>query len=505
MLETLRAFGARLLDEAGERDDLTAAFAAYAADVAEEAGAGLHTRTREATCLRHLDAEDTTVHHALAWAADHDPDLAVRLSGRLATWWNIRGSLNSQVPLLAELAEKAEPGSDNWCGLRMHLGQAAMQVVDPLASLDHYATVLDALKDPARPETPVTPIFLSLCLNGRSAALRRMARLDEAVDDAGQALTLAREIGSGSLEALAMAGLSAAAWARGDLDEALRLARAALRIPDEMAGGLLRALSGMVAGVLIDAGDVAAAEQACAQALTSSREVGDLMNLGGQLCYQTMVEVRTRRFDDAAAHLTEQLELSARTGQRSLLLAGLDCCGLLCSATGRPAEALTVWAAISALAGPWHLLHWSIGSASRERLVAEASKVLGTPGSRAARERGAAMSLTAAAEYAMLIAAAHSNGPASSTANGPASSTATGPVTGPGAGPAAEDPPLAKLSPRERELITLVARGRTDAQIAAELYITVRTVSSHLDRIRDKTGCRRRAELTRLALSAGLV
>ena len=64
---------------------------------------------------------------------------------------------------------------------------------------------------------------------------------------------------------------------------------------------------------------------------------------------------------------------------------------------------------------------------------------------------------------------------------------------------------LPRLSPRERELITLVAQGRTDAEIAARLYITVRTVSSHLDRIRDKTGCRRRADLTRLALSAGLV
>jgi predicted ATPase len=57
----------------------------------------------------------------------------------------------------------------------------------------------------------------------------------------------------------------------------------------------------------------------------------------------------------------------------------------------------------------------------------------------------------------------------------------------------------------ERELVTLVTQGRTDAQIAAQLYITVRTVGSHLDRIRDKTGCRRRADLTRLALSAGLV
>ncbi|HEX5295380.1 MAG TPA: helix-turn-helix transcriptional regulator, partial [Streptosporangiaceae bacterium] len=61
------------------------------------------------------------------------------------------------------------------------------------------------------------------------------------------------------------------------------------------------------------------------------------------------------------------------------------------------------------------------------------------------------------------------------------------------------------LSARERELVTLVARGGTDAQIAAQLYISIRTVRSHLDRIRDKTGCRRRADLTRLALTAGLI
>jgi DNA-binding CsgD family transcriptional regulator len=69
-----------------------------------------------------------------------------------------------------------------------------------------------------------------------------------------------------------------------------------------------------------------------------------------------------------------------------------------------------------------------------------------------------------------------------------------------------ETPPaIAKLSPRERELVTLVAQGRTNAEIAARLFISVRTVASHLERIRDKTGCRRRADLTRLALSEGLI
>jgi DNA-binding CsgD family transcriptional regulator len=71
--------------------------------------------------------------------------------------------------------------------------------------------------------------------------------------------------------------------------------------------------------------------------------------------------------------------------------------------------------------------------------------------------------------------------------------------------PSQPPPGLAQLSAREQELVTLVAQGRTDAQIAAQLYISVSTVRSHLERIRDKSGCRRRADLTRLALQAGLV
>jgi DNA-binding CsgD family transcriptional regulator len=69
----------------------------------------------------------------------------------------------------------------------------------------------------------------------------------------------------------------------------------------------------------------------------------------------------------------------------------------------------------------------------------------------------------------------------------------------------APDPGPAQLTARERELVTLVAQGRTDAQIAAQLSVSARTVSSRLGRIRHKTGCRRRADLTSLALHAGLI
>jgi DNA-binding NarL/FixJ family response regulator len=61
------------------------------------------------------------------------------------------------------------------------------------------------------------------------------------------------------------------------------------------------------------------------------------------------------------------------------------------------------------------------------------------------------------------------------------------------------------LTEREREILGLLASGDTDQDIAAQLYISVRTVRSHLERIRDKTGRRRRPDLTRLAIEQGII
>jgi DNA-binding CsgD family transcriptional regulator len=68
-----------------------------------------------------------------------------------------------------------------------------------------------------------------------------------------------------------------------------------------------------------------------------------------------------------------------------------------------------------------------------------------------------------------------------------------------------QEPGGLRLSARERELVALVAQGRTNAQIAAQLSISTRAVRTHLDQTRDKTGSGRQAEPTRLALQAGLV
>jgi two-component system, NarL family, nitrate/nitrite response regulator NarL len=60
------------------------------------------------------------------------------------------------------------------------------------------------------------------------------------------------------------------------------------------------------------------------------------------------------------------------------------------------------------------------------------------------------------------------------------------------------------LTKRESEILRLVAAGERDLDIAEQLFISVHTVHSHLDRIRAKTGRHRRVDLARFAIDRGL-
>jgi two-component system response regulator NreC len=61
------------------------------------------------------------------------------------------------------------------------------------------------------------------------------------------------------------------------------------------------------------------------------------------------------------------------------------------------------------------------------------------------------------------------------------------------------------LSEREREVLRLLALGHTNQEIAARLYISVRTAETHRAHIMQKLGLSSRAELVRYALDHGLV
>lgn len=64
---------------------------------------------------------------------------------------------------------------------------------------------------------------------------------------------------------------------------------------------------------------------------------------------------------------------------------------------------------------------------------------------------------------------------------------------------------LAELTEREREILRLVARGITNAEIAGRLAISPLTVKTHVSNILRKLDCRDRAQLVNLAYETGLV
>jgi len=403
---------------------------------------------------------------------DHDPAAAVRLVVALGWWWLLRGRLAGQYALLREVAGRTERGSDGWCAVQFWVYRAALFCLDLAGTLDHAT----ALRDAAAGEGPSRALVDGLL--GRAVALYNLGRPAEAADEARQALAAARQIGYQTGETRALGRLSSTAAWTGDLDGAVRLARQGTQITAGAPGAVARWCSYELTAALFDAGDLAAADDVCATGLTRSRDVGDVFNQEGLLPYMVMLDLYAGRAQDAAAHLRQGLQIVVRDGGWIELVNYLNCCGHLCAATGRPAEALTVWAAYARLFGQRGGVDAPADVRRRDEPLRAARQVLGPDRTRTAEERGAAMSLATAAEYALMLTASSSQAPPPGTAN---------------------------LSARERELVTLVARGRTDAQIAAQLYISVRTVHTHLDRIRDKTGCRRRADLTRLALSAGLV
>jgi DNA-binding NarL/FixJ family response regulator len=72
-------------------------------------------------------------------------------------------------------------------------------------------------------------------------------------------------------------------------------------------------------------------------------------------------------------------------------------------------------------------------------------------------------------------------------------------------GAASPEAPLGGLTPREQEVVVLLARGMSNRQIADELVISPHTVQRHVENILGKLGFSSRTQIAGWAVSRGLV
>ena len=366
--------------EAGERPGADAALARYALQVAECAAADLRTSAGEVAAAGRLDAEDATVHQGLTWALEHDRATALRLAVALAPWWRLRGRYAAGTKLLRAAAGPAEPGSKTWCAVHIWLGSAAANLSDFAGALGYFTAVRDAAGQPQP---------LADALAGRAIALVNLGRIPEGISDARQAVTVARDTGYPAGEALALANLAMAMLYAQDLDRALSWARQACQVdPAAISGRIARWCREVLTLLQMQTRQAAPARSGCQDGLAWSRQAGDLA--GQLLCSATIawLDVWAGDLPQASAYLGQALEIGVRTGGLADLAGCLDCCGHLCAASHRWAEAITIWAAHAARVQADVLPHPPLAAEDRREPLQAARQALGPGQARAAERRG---------------------------------------------------------------------------------------------------------------------
>jgi predicted ATPase/DNA-binding CsgD family transcriptional regulator len=493
LLEPVRQYVQEKLEEDGEGQEVRRRHATFFLAVAEEAEDRLWG-PEDREWLERLERDHDNLRAALSWALESaEAELGLRLAGALWMFWHAHG----------------------------HHGEGRKWLEAALDN-DDRASVAARLK-------ALEAVFW---LTYDQWDLDRA----EAVAQEGLKLSTEAEIG-GSLAASFRTMLAGPTWVGGDyerakelLDESLALSREAddkVNIAEALVqlGGMY-SMSG-------NSGDTARAKEVYEEGIAVCREVGYvyrlpdfLLSLGYQLMLEGEYERGATLNEEAAAlfrehgyksglhyaldnlgwamllqgnherarsYYEQSLVLCKELGDKMIASASLEGLACVAGAEGEAERAARLFRAAQALR---ETLREAVAyqlspeeAAWREQYLATTRLRLGEVAWEEALTQGRAMGLEEAIEYA-LSAEEPSATPPSSTMGQPSLSS----------GPAHP----AGLTSREVEVLGLVAAGMTSAQIAKELFLSPRTVDTHLTSIYHKLGVTSRSAATRFALEHDL-
>ena len=483
LLEPIRQYALEKLEESGEVEAAKRAHAEYFLAMAEEAEPELWG-PRDVEGLDRLEREHDNLRAALSWALERgEAELGLQLGGALGMFWHAHG----------------------------HLGEGRRWLEEALAKDDRasVATRIEALK------------ALFWLVFDQWDLVRA-----EAVAQEAMGLSAEKEIGS-SLAASLRIMLAGPAWIRGDYERAKKLLEESLAISREaddkvrivealfQLGGMslystARAVSpekkeiyeecitvSQEAGypyrlpelllslgyILMLEGDYERGVTLNEEAVAICREHGYETNLNyafGNLGWASQLQGDHER---ARTFFQKSLMVCKELGDKMIASDSLEGMACLCAAEGEAERAARLFGASQALDEAVGAVAFELTpeeDAWREPHRVTARSQLGEAAWGNVLAQGRAMGLEEAIEYAF---------------SADKRSATTSPST-------PERP--AGLTSREVQVLGLVATGMTSAQVATELFLSPRTVETHLTSIYHKLGVTSRAGATRFALEHGL-
>jgi predicted ATPase/class 3 adenylate cyclase/DNA-binding CsgD family transcriptional regulator len=481
LLETVRQYVADRLDALGP----TAAEAArvahrdYYLALAEAAAPQLRA-ANQAEWLDRLDAELGNLRAAIAFSlaqADLAPGLA--LAASLRVYWVHRHVAEGADVLRALLGAPTARGTTLVRARALAAAAALLERTGGFAIAEDYCVEGLAIAQAAGDDYLVADL-----LNERAAVLLRRGPPGAAMPLIEQALGLARRLGEPHLTGRLLSARSHAAYVEGDSAGAARDAAEALRLFRE-AGERLQAgtMLGNLGNYELMAGDLDAARRHLAESLDIARA----LSARDGIVYETFNLGLAEHLDGspgaAEALFAESLVLARRMGMKMNMAYALF--GLALAGRGGVDPSWSArlhGAADQALAELGHALaplEARLADQDRQRLRA----AMGDGAFEAAYAEGRTLDLARALTLATDTAA--SDRPAS----------------------AVRPPdPLARfgLTAREREVLSLLAAGRSNPEIGQALFISTKTASVHVSNILAKLGVSGRVEAAVVAQRLGV-
>jgi predicted ATPase/DNA-binding CsgD family transcriptional regulator len=453
MLETIRQHANEKLIESGENDALRDRHLKYFLHLAEVAEPELQSE-EQGKWLDQLEIEQNNFRAALDWSKGEQQgaESILRLAGALWHFWEIRGYYaEGRAQLEAALARNRAARPPAQAKALVGAGTLAWYQTDYAGATAFHEQALSIQRELEDRQG------MAFSLNNLGAQALEQADFPQAARWLEESLALSREISDPRMAGYALHNLAEVARHQGQFERASDL---------------------------------------YLESLAAFRESGDRWSISFTLIWLGVATQHLGAYDQATAYIKEGLALCLELGIRRGIAEGLEGLAGVAFDQRQSDWAAQLFGASDALRKALHSPMSPADHIEHESIVAEACAALGEEAFKEAWTSGQAL---AAEGWEKVIVYALAQ-PSPSEAKTPSE---TGPVIILSRNEA-DKKKYGGLTSREREVAAQIAQGKSNQEIAAELFVGLKTVEAHVTRILSKLGFTSRAQIAGWAVSKGL-